>query len=147
MLKKGQASLEYMIILALALGVFSAILYVTTMLIVSSSSQLGIDSAVRAVQEMKEASDFVYIRGHPSKMQINVRIPSNIENVSISNLVVRLRISVADSYTDVYQVTKGNMSSDISLMCPAGVCKEGYYLLSVASLPADNPYDVNITVV
>jgi len=147
MLKKGQASLEYMIILALALGVFAAILYVTTMLIVSSSSQLGIDSAVRAVQEVKEAADFIYIRGHPSKTQINVRIPSNIEDMSINNSVVRLRISVANSYTDVYQVTKGNLSSDISPMCPGGVCREGYYVLSVESLPTENPYDVNITVV
>jgi len=145
MLKKGQVSLEYMIVLALALGVFAAILYITTMLIVSSSSQLGIDSAVRAVQEIKEAADFIYIRGHPSKTQINVRIPSNIENISISNDVVRLRISVADSYTDVYQVTKGSISSNISLICDE-VCREGYYLLSVESLPADNPYDVNITV-
>ncbi len=135
-----------MIILALALGVFSAILYVSTSLIVSSSTQLGVDSALRAVQEIKEASDFIYIRGHPSKTQIEVRIPGNIEDVSIANSVVRLRVSVADSYTDIYKVTKGNMVSDISSICPGAPCREGYYVLSVESLPPDSPYDVNITV-
>ncbi|MBU4342163.1 MAG: hypothetical protein KJ928_06165 [Candidatus Altiarchaeota archaeon] len=147
MRKKGQASLEYMIMLALALGVFAAILYVSTSLIISSSTQLGVDSAVRAVQEIKEASDFIYIRGHPSKTQIDVRIPGNIEEVSIGNYTVRLRISVADSYTDVYQVSKGNMTSDTSSICPDGNCREGYYVLSVESLPSGGSHDVNITTV
>lgn len=146
--KRGQASLEYMVMLALSLGIFASILYVTNSLITSSSTQIGADAAFRAVEGIKEASDFIYTHGHPSKTQINVRIPSNIENISIGNKIVRIGISSGLSYTDIYDVTRGNMTSDLSVICPSGNCREGYYVLNVESMnPALGGYDVNITVV
>lgn len=144
----GQASIEYMVMLAISLGIFAAILYVTNALITSSITQIGADAAFRAVQGIKEASDFIYTHGHPSKTQINVRIPANIENISIQNKVVRISISSGLSYTDIYDVTKGNMTSDLSSICPAGNCREGYYVLNLESInPAVSGYDVNITLV
>lgn len=146
--KRGQASLEYMVMLALSLGIFAAILYVTNSLIISSSTQIGADAAFRAVEGIKEASDFIYTHGHPSKTQINVRIPANIENISVQNRVVKISISSGLSYTDIYDVTKGNMTSEISAICPVGNCREGYYVLNVESMnPAVSGYDVNVTVV
>jgi len=138
---KAQASLEYMVMLALSLLIFSAILYVTSILITTSSVQVGVDSAYRAVDKLRTASDFIYVHGHPSRTEINVYIPPNIENFSIAgvNNSIMARVSVGDSYTDIYGVTKGNVYGDLS-----AVSREGYYLFRVEST-SDN--SINITVI
>lgn len=129
MKKKAQASLEYMIMLALSLGIFAAMLYVVSTLVTTSSVQIGIDSAIRASNKMREAVDFIYVHGHPSKTQINVYIPPNIEQVEIiDNKTINVRVAVKDSYTDIYDIAKGTIFGNLSSMG-----KEGYYLISVES--------------
>ncbi len=135
----GQASLEYMIILALSLIVFSSILYVTNILISTSSVQVGVDAAYRAVDKLRDASDFIYVHGHPSRTEISVYIPPNIEGMDIldSNNSIRARVSVGQSYTDIYGVTKGQVFGNLST-----VGKEGYYLFRVESTSESS---INIT--
>jgi uncharacterized protein (UPF0333 family) len=138
--RRGQASLEYMIILALSLLVFSSILYVTNMLISTSSVQVGVESAGRAVYKLRDASDFIYVHGHPSRTEVRVYIPPNIEflNVTGENNSILARVSVGRSYTDIYGVTKGSVYGDFT-----AVGREGYYLFRVESESEDS---INITV-
>ncbi len=140
----GQASLEYMVMLGISLTIFAAILYLTTVLISSSTSQIGVDSALRSVERIKEAADFIYIHGHPSKTRINVQVPSNIEDISIQNHVVKFRIYAGLGYTDIYDVTKGNLTSNLEAICYGGYCREGYYVLNVESTDLGV---INITVI
>ena len=130
-----------MIMLALSLVVFSGVLYITSILITTSSTQVGVDSAYRAVERMRSAADFIYVHGHPSRTEINVYIPPNIENLSIldSNNSIRARISVGKTYTDIYGVTKGRVYGSIHEY----VTKEGYYVFRVESTSDDT---INITV-
>lgn len=145
--REGQASLEYMIMIALSIGIFAGILYVANSLITGSNAQIGVNAAFRVVEGVREASDFIYTHGHPSKIEINVRIPSNIENITIHDKVVKVSISSGGSYTDIYEITRGNMTSDLSTMCPSGNCHEGTYVLDIESMnPAISGYDVNVTV-
>ena len=141
MRQTAQASLEYMIMLAISLMIFSAVLYVTSILITTSSSQVGLDSAYRAVDKMKTATDFVYVHGHPSRTEINVYVPPNIENFTIrdTNNSICATISVGENYTDIYGVTKGQVFGDLS-----GVRKEGYYVFRVESVSDDA---INITMI
>jgi len=142
---KAQASVEYMVTLAISLLIFGAILFVAIGMITESGSQLGVDSAFKAVEEIKEAADFIYVHGHPSKIKINVHIPSNIENISIAGNLIKMSISTGQSYTDIYDIAKGNITADdaIDFMCSGGVCRGGTYVLNVESL--ETGYDVNIT--
>lgn len=145
-MEKAQASLEYMVMLAISLGIFAAILYVSTFLISTSTTQVSLDTAFRAVQTIREASDFIYIHGHPSKIQTQIRIPTNVEEIKIANRSVKLSITSYNSYTDIYEVTKGNLTSDISLICPTPrSCKSGNYVFVFESLAPGMGYDVNIT--
>ncbi len=140
MTSKGQASLEYMVMLAISLAVFAAVLYVTSILISTSSVQVGVDSANRAVEKLKSAADFIYVHGHPSRTEVNVYIPPNIENMDIvgRNNSLRARVAVGETYTDIYGVTKGKIYGDLSY-----VDKEGYYVLRVEST---SPHTINISV-
>jgi uncharacterized protein (UPF0333 family) len=140
MKNRAQASLEYMIMLALSLGIFAAILYVVSTLITTSSIQIGVDAAIRASSRLKEAADFIYVHGYPSKTQVNVYIPPNVESVSIlDNKTINVRVGIKDAYTDIYGIAKGTVVGDFS-----PINKEGYYVISVES-NADNV--INMTVV
>jgi len=137
---KAQASLEYMIMLALSLGIFAAILYVVSSLVSTSSVQIGVDSAVRASNRMKEAADFIYVHGHPSKTQINVYIPPNIEGVSIiDNKTINLKVAMRESYTDIYSIAKGTVIGNLT-----PIQRKGYYVISFES-NSDNT--INVTVI
>ena len=137
----GQASIEYMVMLAISLMIFSAVLYITSVLITTSSIQVGVDAAYRGVERLKSAADFVYVHGHPSRTEVNVYIPPNIENLSImgDNNSIRARVAIGQAYTDIYGVTKGSVYGDLS-----PVVREGYYVFRVEST-SDN--DINITVI
>lgn len=139
---KAQSSLEYMVMLALSLSIFTMILYVVSTLISSASTQLSIDATFRAVEEIREAADFVYIHGVPSRVKINVYFPPNVYNVSIyANKVINARLDVTPNYTDIYSVVRGNISVDNENLNK--ITHEGYYVIYVESLDS---YWVNITV-
>ncbi|RLI90855.1 MAG: hypothetical protein DRO89_05075 [Candidatus Altiarchaeales archaeon] len=148
MKNRAQVSLEYMTMLGLSLVIFAGVLYIATTLTSTSRTQIDVDTAYRAVQGIKELADFIYVHGHPSKIQSTIHIPGNVEDLSIEERVVRIRLSIGESFTDVYAVTKANMtgSSAVNEICPAGICTEGYYLMIFESLNQSTPYDVNITV-
>jgi len=148
MKNRGQVSLEYMTMLGLSLIIFAAVLYVATFLMSTSNMQIDVDMAYRAAQGIRESADFIYVHGYPSKIQSGINIPSNVEEVSIGEKVVRLRLNVGSSFTDVYAVTKANMTSDVvSSICTVNGCSEGYYILNFEALNPDlTHYDVTINV-
>jgi len=144
----GQSSLEYMVMLALALGIFSAILLTTSNLLSSSRSQIGVDAASRAIDDLVEASDFVYVHGHPSKLVVRIYVPPNINALTIQDdagvpakgRVFNAKLDIAPSYTEVYGVTRGFITGiDLDR-----VDHEGYYNIEIESVDDD---EMTITVV
>ncbi len=133
-MRKAQSSLEYIIMLAISLGVFTAILYVINTMVSSSSSQIGTDAAFRAVEEIKEGVDFVYVHGDPSKTQVSVYIPPNIQGVYVNGKEVSIRLDVFPAYTDVYAVAKAG----ITAVGFSSITHEGYYLLEIESNGTSN---------
>ena len=137
--------------LAISLLIFGAILYVVWDMTSQTSSQISIDAAFRVVEEINEAANFVYVHGHPSMVRIRVHVPSNVENITLSDNLIKLSVSTGRSYTDVYDMSKANITladDAADLLCPVvggeRSCREGTRLLSVESL--ETGYDVNITV-
>ncbi len=143
---KAQSSLEYMVMLALSLIIFAAILTFSLTMLGSVRSQMASDSSFKAVEDIKESADFIYIHGDPSKIRASVRLPSNVENVSIAGSLIRITISSGQSTTDVYDISKGNITATdaINYLCSGGVCREGDYLLNFQSINSPG-YNVNIT--
>jgi uncharacterized protein (UPF0333 family) len=141
----GQASLEYMVMLAISLLIFAAIIAFSLGMVTNVKSQLNVDSAFKAVQEIKEASDFIYVHGHPSKIRRTVRIPQGVENITISNNLIRISVSTGSSFTDIYDISKANITANdaLTFICSNGVCREGNYILNLESM--ESGYDVNIT--
>ena len=73
-------------------------------------------------------------------------MPEGVISVDIAQKMIMFRLEVAStissSYTDVYAITKGNVTGDICY----GQCREGNYLIVFDALdPVDDVGDVNIT--
>ncbi len=143
MMDKAQAAVEYMVVLAISLGIFATILYFSTSLISTSHTKVGVDSAFRTVQAIKEAADYIYLSDHPSKTQKQVRVPQSVEEVEISEKVIRVRVASDPSYTDIYAVTRGNLTSYLPLIC-SPICKGGNYVLEFESLSPEFGYDLEV---
>jgi hypothetical protein len=72
------------------------------------------------------------VHGHPSKLRIRVYVPPSIREMGIeggNNRTVYMRLDSAPQYTDVYAVTRGNITGDLS-----DITQEGYYMLNIESL-------------
>jgi uncharacterized protein (UPF0333 family) len=136
-----------MVMLALSLIIFAAIITFSMTMLSGVRSQIATDSAYKAVAEIKESADFIYVHGHPSKIRRNVRIPSNVENITLNGSLIKITVSTGQSFTDIYDITKGNITAAdaMSYLCRAGVCREGNYLLNVESLDSTTGYNVNIS--
>ncbi len=144
--RKAQVSLEYMVVLGISLAIVVSMLLVVNNMINASSTKISISSAYTAMEGVREASDFIYVTGHPSKIQKTVFIPKSVVEVNISGRLVRFRVELASnigsSYTDVYAVTKGTMRGRIC----SRPCHEGNYRLVFESIdPHLGLEDVNIT--
>ena len=144
--RKAQVSLEYMVVLGISLAVVVSVLLVVNNMINASSTKVSISSAYTAMEGVREASDFIYVTGHPSKIPKSIFIPKSVVEVNVSGRVVRFRVELASgigsSYTDIYAVTKGTMRGRIC----SGPCHEGNYKLVFESIdPRLDLEDVNIT--
>ncbi|MEA1924581.1 MAG: hypothetical protein U9M95_01800 [Candidatus Altiarchaeota archaeon] len=144
--RKAQVSLEYMVVLGISLAVVVSVLLVVNNMINASSTKISISSAYTAMEGVREASDFIYVTGHPSKIQKSIFVPKGIAEVNISGHLIGFRVEVASgigsSYTDIYAITKGAMRGRIC----SGPCHEGNYKLVFESIdPHLGLEDVNIT--
>jgi len=115
---KTQASLEYLIIVSIALLVLTpAILYANS-IISSSKKELRFKLAESTVERIAENSDWVYSLGPPSRVKINVYIPELVEYINISDYKISLKFK--DSEQIIVRKTKANVTGFLPI-------NEGYY--------------------
>ena len=134
MKNNAQAMLEYMALVSFAILLLSVILYSLMSYMIESTTQMNIDSAYKTVDIIKDKSDFVYVHGYPSKTEARITIPGNIERIDMSGNIIRMRLSIAshfgESYTDIYGVTRGNLTSNLQAICNPD-CRPGDYILVI----------------
>ncbi len=140
--------MEYLVLTGFTMLVLLILLVAAYNRINSSEKEIDINSAERAVTRMKEAADFVYIHGHPTKLKISVYIPSDIDETRsfIANKTINLAVNVAGSHTDVWRSTRGEVGWDLYGSSTAFPSKEGYYVLTVESTDYESVYNGTINI-
>lgn len=130
--------MEYLVLTGFTLLILGIMLVAAYSKMSSSQKSMDIDSAERAVSRLKEAADFVYLHGHPTKLTVDVYLPPDIERSYsfIENKTINLAIDVRGDHTDVWRSTRGDVGWDLygSSGMPASA---GYYVLIVESTPYD----------
>jgi uncharacterized protein (UPF0333 family) len=145
MMKKGQAAMEYLVLTGFTLVVLSILLVASYLHVSDSEKQLNIDSAERAVTKLQSAIDFVYIHGHPTKLEVHVYFPPDIQSAYVSNSTVNLAMGTTEGYTDIWRSTIGEADWDVTDITEMPV-HEGYYVLVVESTDFDSEYSGVINV-
>jgi hypothetical protein len=130
--------MEYLVLTGFTLLILSILLVAAYTKMSSSEIQIDMNSAERAVLEMKRAADFAYIHGHPTKLTIDVYLPSNIESAYsfMGNSTINLAMDVGGVHTDVWRSTLGEVGWDLSGSTSLPKT-EGYYLIVVESTDFD----------
>ena len=130
--------MEYLVLTGFTLLILGIMLVAAYSKMSSSQKAIDIDSAEKAVNRLKEAADFVYIHGHPTKLTVDVYFPPDIEKdySFIGNKTIDLAIDVRGEHTDVWRSTRGDIGWDLygSSEMPVST---GYYQLVVESTPYD----------
>jgi len=133
---KAQVAVEYLIIVGMGLILILFTGSYLMKIFVEYSDQNRISLAKNAVNKIGEAVDMVYSQGPPSRLKIEITLPDGIEEVSLSNKTILLKIKTKVGLTDVYYNTIAEINGEIPSK------KGNYYLSIVADQEA-----VNISVV
>ncbi len=130
--------MEYLILTGFTMLILAILLVAAYTKISGSEKQVDIDSAEKAVNRIKEAVDFAYIHGYPTKLTISVYLPPDLDGARsfIDNRTINLAINVGKEYTDVWRSTKGEIGWDVYREPPSEFpTSEGYYVFIVESTP------------
>jgi uncharacterized protein (UPF0333 family) len=138
-MKKGQAAVEYLVLTGFTMLFLMILLVASYTRMSASEKQIDMNSAEKAVNRMKEAVDFVYIHGHPTKLTISVYLPKDIDpdNSFIANSTINLAMRSASTHTDVWRPTLSDAAWD-AYGDSSFPSSEGYYNFIVESTPYDH---------
>ena len=121
---KAQASFEYIILIGTLLILVVPIFYYVTY---QSSQNLKAYQADDAVKSIARTVDTVYAIGPGTKNYVWVTFPGGIQNTSISNNEIIIRISSYGGETDIIAKTRAKVIGNIT-------AQKGTYKISIEML-------------
>jgi len=131
---KAQASLEYLIIVSIALLILTPAILYANEIIISSKKELRRKIAENTIEMIAENSDWVNSLGPPSRIIIRVYVPELVEYINISDFKVSLKFK--DSKEIISKETRENVTGFIPV-------NEGYYTVLIVA----EKHFVNVSVV
>jgi uncharacterized protein (UPF0333 family) len=132
---KAQASVEYLVIIGLALAILMPIILYSNQNLISYKEDVKLSSAKSAVNKLAESANWVYSQGPPARLTVNICIPDGVEEISL-NSILMFKVRTSAGVSDVYHETVPTLNGSIPT-------NSGCYFIS---LVAYNDY-VKITVV
>jgi len=110
---KLQAAVEYIIILGIVLAFLIPIwIYVSTFHH-QIHDQLSMSYAENAAEQITSTADLVSSQGYPARLDISVYIPDNVENISIINTMIRIRVRTSSGFSDVFASSRSELNGTI----------------------------------
>lgn len=128
---KAQVSVEYIIIISVALTVLIFISLYSTKYIQGYREDSAVSTAGNTVRKIGENADWVFSQGPPAKVTVEIYIPEGVEEITLENRTILFRMKNRDVYYRTIPLLNGSLPS-----------KSGHYMVS---LVAYNTYvDVNV---
>lgn len=104
--KKGQSSLEQLIIFSIGLSLVAIIFYFA---VTYTSDNLRVSQARDMVNKIAKASDYVNSLGPGTKDVVHVYVPEGISAAEIENNSLRIRVSLSSGDSDIFADTQANL--------------------------------------
>ncbi|VVB73428.1 Uncharacterised protein [uncultured archaeon] len=109
--RKGQTSLELMIVTAIGLAIVGAIFAIS---ITYASDTTRSAQASDAVEKIVKSADLVYALGPGSKTSVDVLMPDGIRNASVYDSRVVIRVGLSSGDADVFSLARENLSGSLT---------------------------------
>ncbi len=132
--KKAQAALEYMSVIGFSLLILAGVVVFAYNYTLAARESSGVATASTAVNNIVESANLVYAQGYPAKVTIIVNVPQNVQNITFTNNVVKMRIQVKGGFTEIGASARVNLTGSI----PAS---PGFYKVQIQALSGQ----VNVT--
>lgn len=113
-LNNGQASLEYLAVIAFTLAALLVVWVYVSGVTSSTKQDLNVAYAKQIVLKLRDAADLVYSQGPPAQFVVEANVPDGIEEASVSQKEILLRVRGAGGLTDVYASTVANLTGDLT---------------------------------
>lgn len=113
MAMKGQAAIEYMVIVALSLAILVPTLLYVEQTKSNVESELKLNYAQQAVNEMRDAADLAYAQGPPAQFYVEVLVPAGVNSVSIRGNIISVYLDTSHGLSEVYAHTAGNVTGSL----------------------------------
>ena len=108
--KKGQTSLEQLIITGIGLTFIALIFYLS---INMANDNVRVSQAKDSVDKLAKSADYVYSLGPGSKDTVRVTLPQGMRFLNTSDNHIHMRVSLSSGDADVFANTKGALIGSI----------------------------------
>jgi len=134
---KGQAAVEYMIVVSIGLLFISPILIMGQSTLNDMKEKSRISTVQSSLDKLTEAIEVIHAQGHPARMKVKIRWPSGITSSGIDETTdtIWVRVNKLSGDEDILRFFDYNVSGTLP-------SSEGVHVLNVEALP----YEVNISV-
>jgi hypothetical protein len=133
-LKRSQAAVELLVILAVGLTVILAVLTVSNNLVTGTGGRIEKTKSRAAVDSLSDAAELVYQQGVGSRTRVFVTLPDQITGFTASGQTLYMQLHAGGELADAYRNLDFNISGE--LPAEAGnywlyvEAKEGYVQIS-----------------
>ena len=114
MKKRGQVSIEFMVLIAFLTLIIISLLYASMYYTKEVENTISTTQLDRLVKEIVDSSEYVYYFGEPSKTTIKVFIPRNVKEITVGPNEINFRVKTLQGETDIFYRSSVNLSGRIS---------------------------------
>ncbi|MBN2122331.1 hypothetical protein JW721_04745 [Candidatus Micrarchaeota archaeon] len=111
MARKGQASVEQLVISGIALG-FIALMFFIAMNYASDSTRIS--QAKDAVTKLAKGADYVYSLGPGCRERTQISLPKGVQAINFSGNRIHMNLELSSGNTDIFEYTDAPLIGSIS---------------------------------
>ncbi|MFW6014318.1 MAG: hypothetical protein ACOCZQ_03060 [Nanoarchaeota archaeon] len=111
--KRGQASMEYLLIVGFALIMLMPLVVIHMTQEENIRDDSNLMQATNIVQTLISNAESIHFIGEPSKTTIEVRMPQNVQEVEIEENRILFRVATGDGEVEVYRYTNVELTGSL----------------------------------
>jgi hypothetical protein len=136
---RAQAAVEYFVIAAMVMMFMIPVWVHITTTQQNAGFELSLSYARNSVKQIADAASLVHSQGAPAKINIKVYIPAGVENVSIIDKTLIMKVNTGGQVSEVWHESSATLQGEDQIST-----NEGYYYFDIIS--HDSYVEINRTV-
>ena len=111
--KKGQASMEFMIIIGFMLTILIPLSILYYQHVSNMNTDVKAEQLQKVANEIVDKAEEVYYLGSPSKITIKAYIPNDVKDIKIGSNEINFKLKTSSGISDIFAVSKVNITGSI----------------------------------